>query len=168
MSGNDLLLRHSALQNITPIRPASTSGTNSPPPNPFPPTPSLNGNQQTFHHYSSTNPNNPNSHQNRKRLQAERAAIRQKIRNDLHKQQTEIRKQRENNEKIKIWKDQILPRWNELQHSSKVKELCAKGIPSNIRGKVWPLLIENQLNVSGFPFLLSPSSELRLFFSSVH
>ncbi len=31
---------------------------------------------------------------------------------------------------------------------SKVKELCSRGIPSNIRGKVWPLLIGNELMVS--------------------
>eukprot|EP01036_Dinobryon_divergens_P034866 gene34866-45119_t len=28
---------------------------------------------------------------------------------------------------------------------NKVKELCSRGIPSNIRGKVWPLLIGNEL-----------------------
>jgi hypothetical protein len=152
MSGNDLLLKHSALQNITPIRPTSTSGGPAPPINPFPLNPAVTpAGPGQHHHHSSNNPNNtsnPNSHQNRKRQQAERAAIRQKIRNDLHKQETANRIQKENNEKIKVWKEQILPRWNELQHSNKLKELCAKGIPSNIRGKVWPLLIENQLNVS--------------------
>lgn len=153
MSGNDLLLKHSALQNITPIRPTSTSGGPAPPINPFPLNPAVTPagpGQYHHHHHSSNNPNNtsnPNSHQNRKRQQAERAAIRQKIRNDLHKQETANRIQKENNEKIKVWKEQILPRWNELQHSNKLKELCAKGIPSNIRGKVWPLLIENQLNI---------------------
>jgi hypothetical protein len=54
-------------------------------------------------------------------LQAERAAIRQKIRNDFNKQQNELRRQRENSEKTKIWKEQILPHWNEVAHTSKVK-----------------------------------------------
>jgi hypothetical protein len=144
MSENtDIILKHSALQNITPGRPNQFPNQfpmalqnplviGAQPPSLIPPTPpSAVSNQQT-----------------KRRLQAERAAIRQKIRTEVHKQQTEIRKQRENNEKTRVWKDQILPHWNELAQTQKVKELCAKGIPSNIRGKVWPLLIGNELNVS--------------------
>ena len=36
---------------------------------------------------------------------------------------------------------------------SKVKELCSRGIPSNIRGKVWPLLIGNELMVSVYMYV---------------
>ena len=138
MSSSDFILKHSALQNITPIK--SNISNNSA--NPIIPLPTSQLPPQ-----SQTPPNAINSHQTKRRLQAERAAIRQRVRNEVMKQQTEIRKQRENNEKTRIWKDQILPHWNELQHTARVKELCAKGIPSNIRGKVWPLLIGNELNV---------------------
>lgn len=148
MSGNDLLLRHSALQNaLTPMRhgsSAETASNGTTPPHIHLP---FNQNQPQQSHNNPNSNSNPNSNHNRRRLQAERAAIRQRLRNEFDKQQTEMRRQRENNEKIRIWKDQILPRWNELQHTNKVKELCARGIPSNVRGKVWPLLIENQLNV---------------------
>jgi hypothetical protein len=84
----------------------------------------------------------------KKRMQAERAAYRQRMRNELARKQDVIRKEKEFNEKTKIWKEQIIPYWNEMAFSHKVKDLCFKGIPPRIREKVWPLLIGNELHVS--------------------
>jgi hypothetical protein len=160
MNSGDVLFKHSALHStITPVRTTSTANQSglSNAFNPSATSTNINHLPPSITHPSALPSNIPSSSSsaantghsssNKRRVQAERAAIRQKIRNELHKQQNEIRKQRENTEKTKIWKDSILPHWNELVHTTKVKELCAKGIPSNIRGKVWPLLIGNELNV---------------------
>jgi hypothetical protein len=165
MSSGDVLFKHSALHStITPVRTTSTANQGGLS-NAFNPVPTSGNNQlpPSITHpsilpsnpasSSSSTANTAHSNSNKRRIQAERAAIRQKIRNELHKQQNEIKKQRENTEKTRIWKDSILPHWNELVHTTKVKELCAKGIPSNIRGKVWPLLIGNELNVRKSCFL---------------
>jgi len=87
----------------------------------------------------------------KKRMQAERAAYRQRMRNELARKQDIIRKEKEFNEKTKIWKEQVIPYWNEMAFSHKVKDLCFKGIPPRIREKVWPLLIGNELHVSFIP-----------------
>ncbi len=83
----------------------------------------------------------------KRRLEAERAAIRHRLRDDQSRQQNAIKRQKEFNEKTKAWNEQILPFWEDFAFSNRVKELCAKGIPPNIRGKVWPLLIGNDLQV---------------------
>jgi hypothetical protein len=109
-----------------------------------------------------------------RRLEAERLAIKQREKESLDRQQTALRRQREFSEKTQIWNEQILPRWEELFDKSggggsgyssqaqlggwsgflggsagkgKVRDLCHRGIPPNIRGKVWPLMIKNELKV---------------------
>ena len=84
---------------------------------------------------------------NKRRIDAERAAIKLRERNMLDRQQNAMRRQKEFTEKTQMWNEQILPRWNDISTTNKVRELCSKGIPPNIRGKVWPLLIGNELNV---------------------
>uniref|UniRef100_A0A914EHK6 Rab-GAP TBC domain-containing protein n=1 Tax=Acrobeloides nanus TaxID=290746 RepID=A0A914EHK6_9BILA len=48
----------------------------------------------------------------------------------------------------KIWVEQILPKWAEIKTSKKCKELWWQGIPSLVRGKVWSLVIGNDLNLT--------------------
>ncbi len=86
--------------------------------------------------------------QNKKRAAAERAAIQQKIKNNITKSQIEAKKQKENHEKTRLWEDVILPNWEDYVNSSKLRDLCVKGIPNKLRGKVWPLLVQNELGVS--------------------
>ena len=103
-----------------------------------------------------------------RRLEAERLAVKAREKESLDRQQNALRRQKEFREKTQIWNDQILPRWNEIFKgnfdnnsiggwsgflgvaggSGKVRDLCHKGIPPNIRGKVWPLMIKNDLKVS--------------------
>lgn len=101
-----------------------------------------------------------------RRLEAERLAVKAREKENLDRQQNALRRQKEFREKTQIWNEQILPRWHELfqgnnSHiglgwsgflgtggSAKVRDLCHKGIPPNIRGKVWPLMIKNDLKVS--------------------
>ncbi len=87
-----------------------------------------------------------NTSNGRRRLAAERAAIRQRVRDDLARQQNAIRRQKEFTEKTRLW-NEMLTYWDQLGSTSKVKDLCSKGIPPNIRGKVWPLLVGNELQV---------------------
>jgi hypothetical protein len=84
---------------------------------------------------------------NKRRLEAERAAIKTREQLSLARQQEQLQRQREINEKSAIWLEQILPKWSSLQHSPRVKELCSRGIPPNVRGKVWPRLVGNDLEV---------------------
>lgn len=100
-----------------------------------------------------------------RRLEAERLAVKAREKEVLDKQQNALRRQKEFREKTQIWNEQILPRWHDLfqgdsssggfgwtgllgsGRSAKVRDLCHKGIPPNIRGKVWPLMIRNDLKV---------------------
>src|SRR5687767_635705 len=81
------------------------------------------------------------SNNNKRRVDAEKAALKLRERNNLDRQQSALRRQKEFTEKTQLWNEQILPKWSEMAQTSKVRELCSKGIPPNIRGKVWPLLI---------------------------
>lgn len=101
-----------------------------------------------------------------RRMEAERLAVKAREKESMDKQQNALRRQKEFREKTQIWNEQILPRWHELfqsgegnagfgwpgllgsGRSAKVRDLCHKGIPPNIRGKVWPLMINNDLKVT--------------------
>lgn len=90
--------------------------------------------------------------QQRRRAAAERAAIQQKLKNQWLKTQNQLKKQKELEEKIRTWEDILLPHFDEYRGTQKLKDHCYKGIPTNIRGKVWPKLIGNALQVL-LPFL---------------
>lgn len=84
----------------------------------------------------------------KRRLLAEKMAIREREKIEQEKRKNEIKKQKEHSEKVKIWNEEILPNWNDYVGTSKLRELCYRGIPANIRCKVWPLLISNDAEVS--------------------
>jgi hypothetical protein len=100
-----------------------------------------------------------------RRLEAERLAVKALEKESIERQQQALRRQKEFREKTQIWNEQVLPRWHELfqgnssdarqgwlgssARSARVRDLCHKGIPPNIRGKVWPLMIKNDLKVRG-------------------
>lgn len=83
----------------------------------------------------------------KRRRDLEKAAIRSKERRDMLRKHQAIQFEREFSEKKVIWSQQVLPRWSELKDSRYVRDLCFRGIPTNLRGKVWPLLIGNDLEV---------------------
>jgi hypothetical protein len=84
----------------------------------------------------------------KKRKEAEKAALKLREQYQAKKRQELEAKHRNISEKSAQWNEQILPRWSELCESRAVGELCMKGIPPSIRGKVWPLLIGNNLKVT--------------------
>ncbi|XP_075050565.1 TBC1 domain family member 14 isoform X2 [Mixophyes fleayi] len=46
------------------------------------------------------------------------------------------------------WNNEILPNWETMCCSRKVRELWWQGIPPSVRGKVWSLAIGNELNIT--------------------
>ncbi|XP_007496832.1 TBC1 domain family member 14 isoform X3 [Monodelphis domestica] len=49
---------------------------------------------------------------------------------------------------VLIWNNEILPNWETMWCSRKVRELWWQGIPPSVRGKVWSLAIGNELNIT--------------------
>ena len=53
---------------------------------------------------------------------------------------------------IRIWQNEVMPRFEELRNTKKVRDLWGAGVPSNLRGSIWRLAIGNQLNLNGQSF----------------
>uniref|UniRef100_A0A158R5Q7 Rab-GAP TBC domain-containing protein n=1 Tax=Syphacia muris TaxID=451379 RepID=A0A158R5Q7_9BILA len=48
----------------------------------------------------------------------------------------------------RLWSETILPRWEEMKNTKRCRELWWQGIPSKVRGRVWLLVIQNELNLT--------------------
>ncbi|XP_068164492.1 TBC1 domain family member 14 isoform X2 [Antennarius striatus] len=46
------------------------------------------------------------------------------------------------------WNQEILPNWNTMCTSRRVRDLWWQGIPPSVRGKVWSLAVGNELNIT--------------------
>ncbi|XP_029412347.1 TBC1 domain family member 14 isoform X2 [Nannospalax galili] len=46
------------------------------------------------------------------------------------------------------WNNEVLPNWEAMWSSRKVRDLWWQGIPPSVRGKVWSLAIGNELNIT--------------------
>ncbi|XP_041122955.1 TBC1 domain family member 14-like isoform X4 [Polyodon spathula] len=46
------------------------------------------------------------------------------------------------------WSQEILPNWETMCSSRKVRELWWQGVPPSVRGKVWSLAVGNELNIT--------------------
>ncbi|VDK53225.1 unnamed protein product [Anisakis simplex] len=46
------------------------------------------------------------------------------------------------------WSETILPKWDEMKNSKRCREMWWQGIPSKVRGRVWSLVIGNELNLT--------------------
>ncbi|XP_059779627.1 TBC1 domain family member 14 isoform X2 [Balaenoptera ricei] len=49
---------------------------------------------------------------------------------------------------VLTWNNEILPNWETMWCSRKVRDLWWQGIPPSVRGKVWSLAIGNELNIT--------------------
>ncbi|XP_065153559.1 TBC1 domain family member 12 [Paramisgurnus dabryanus] len=47
-----------------------------------------------------------------------------------------------------IWNTEVLPNWESMRNTRRVRELWWQGIPPSVRGKVWSLAIGNELNIT--------------------
>ncbi|XP_007954493.1 TBC1 domain family member 14 [Orycteropus afer afer] len=49
---------------------------------------------------------------------------------------------------VLTWNNEILPNWETMWSSRKVRDLWWQGIPPSVRGRVWSLAIGNELNIT--------------------
>jgi len=49
---------------------------------------------------------------------------------------------------IKVWTTEILPKWHQVRSQKKTLDLWWMGVPPCIRGKLWKLAINNDLNIT--------------------
>ncbi|KAG7453581.1 hypothetical protein JOB18_039767 [Solea senegalensis] len=47
-----------------------------------------------------------------------------------------------------IWNNDILPHWDAVKGTRRVRELWWQGLPPSVRGRVWSLAIGNELNIT--------------------
>ncbi|XP_046709776.1 TBC1 domain family member 12 isoform X1 [Silurus meridionalis] len=47
-----------------------------------------------------------------------------------------------------VWNTEVLPNWDSMRGTRRVKDLWWQGLPPNVRGKVWSLAIGNELNIT--------------------
>ncbi|XP_060795529.1 TBC1 domain family member 12 isoform X2 [Neoarius graeffei] len=47
-----------------------------------------------------------------------------------------------------VWNTEILPNWDSMRSTRRVKDLWWQGLPPNVRGKVWSLAVGNELNIT--------------------
>ncbi|KAM4636278.1 TBC1 domain family member 12 [Discoglossus pictus] len=47
-----------------------------------------------------------------------------------------------------IWNTEILPNWEAMRSTRRVRDLWWQGLPPSVRGKVWSLAIGNELNIT--------------------
>ncbi|VDP10499.1 unnamed protein product [Soboliphyme baturini] len=59
----------------------------------------------------------------------------------------QLRQEEQISAAVREWTN-ILPHWNELKSTKKVRELWGNGLPPCVRGKVWMLAIGNELNIT--------------------
>ncbi|XP_033882469.2 TBC1 domain family member 12-like isoform X3 [Acipenser ruthenus] len=71
---------------------------------------------------------------------------------DAHKKK-KIMKERYKQEEVianamVIWNSEILPNWEAMRNTRKVREFWWQGLPPSVRGKVWSLAVGNELNIT--------------------
>ncbi|XP_016343430.1 TBC1 domain family member 12-like isoform X1 [Sinocyclocheilus anshuiensis] len=47
-----------------------------------------------------------------------------------------------------IWNMEVLPNWESMRNTRRVRDLWWQGVPPSVRGKVWSLAIGNELNIT--------------------
>ncbi|XP_071015385.1 TBC1 domain family member 12-like [Oncorhynchus clarkii lewisi] len=60
-----------------------------------------------------------------------------------------------------IWNNDVLPNWDCMRNTRRVRELWWQGLPPSVRGRVWSLAIGNELNITPelFEIFLSRAKE---------
>lgn len=60
-----------------------------------------------------------------------------------------------------IWNTEILPNWENMRCTRRVRDLWWQGLPPSVRGKVWSLAIGNELNITSelYEIFLSRAKE---------
>ncbi|XP_028982945.1 TBC1 domain family member 12 [Betta splendens] len=60
-----------------------------------------------------------------------------------------------------VWNNEILPHWDVVKATRRVRELWWQGLPPSVRGRVWSLAIGNELNITAelYEIFLSRAKE---------
>lgn len=68
-----------------------------------------------------------------------------------------------------IWINEILPNWEVMRSTRRVRELWWQGLPPSVRGKVWSLAVGNELNITPelYEIFLSRAKERWKSFSEI-
>ncbi|XP_030343712.1 TBC1 domain family member 12 isoform X2 [Strigops habroptila] len=77
-----------------------------------------------------------------KKREIKEAHKRKKIMRDRFKQEENIASA------MVIWVNEILPNWEGMRATRRVRELWWQGLPPRVRGKVWSLAVGNELNIT--------------------
>lgn len=48
----------------------------------------------------------------------------------------------------RIWSEEVIPSWNTMRTSNKIDRLVWYGIPPSLRGKVWQMIVGNELKIT--------------------
>ncbi|XP_038607890.1 TBC1 domain family member 12-like [Tachyglossus aculeatus] len=71
---------------------------------------------------------------------------------DAHERKKKMKEQFKLEENIAsavvIWLNEILPNWEGMRSTRRVRELWWQGLPPSVRGKVWSLAVGNELNIT--------------------
>ncbi|XP_064125634.1 TBC1 domain family member 12 isoform X1 [Loxodonta africana] len=71
---------------------------------------------------------------------------------DAHKRKKIMKERFKQEENIAsamvIWINEILPNWEVMRSTRRVRELWWQGLPPSVRGKVWSLAVGNELNIT--------------------
>ncbi|MEE6485620.1 hypothetical protein FKM82_014351 [Ascaphus truei] len=77
-----------------------------------------------------------------KKREVKEAQRRKKIMKERFKQEENIASA------MVIWNTEVLPNWDAVRNTRRVRELWWQGLPPSVRGKVWSLAIGNELNIT--------------------
>ncbi|KAK3743038.1 hypothetical protein RRG08_063904 [Elysia crispata] len=79
-------------------------------------------------------------------------AAKKKELRDLKLKKKQLQQQRKQEDQLmaaaRTWNAEILPNWDAVRSSKKVRDLWWMGLPPSVRGKVWKLAIGNDLNIT--------------------
>ncbi|KAB5561896.1 hypothetical protein PHYPO_G00011780 [Pangasianodon hypophthalmus] len=77
-----------------------------------------------------------------KRRELKEAQRKKKQMKERHRQEESIARA------VVVWNTEILPNWENMRNTRRVRELWWQGLPPSIRGKIWSLAIGNELNIT--------------------
>lgn len=107
--------------------------------------------QQRPAHLPAKTPSEEESHRRQYSAILE-AARRRERREELERRQQrelQLREEERLAEDSAAWTGQVLPRFEALRETRRVRELWWRGLPPSVRGRVWRLAVGNPLNLTG-------------------
>ncbi|KAG8435244.1 hypothetical protein GDO86_013263 [Hymenochirus boettgeri] len=99
-----------------------------------------------------------------KKREVKEAQKRKKLMKERHRQEENIASA------MVIWNTEILPNWDAMKYTRRVRDLWWQGLPPSVRGKVWSLAIGNELNITSelYEIFLSRAKERWKSFSETN